>query len=152
MSKELSEGGLGPGPSARLQAVQGPAIDEGGVHQPPLPDRRDEQYIIWLMRMQLLSFREKCIERQREHRQEHPDIPSDEPLVCVLNFTTWPVSLDVVTGKVASAFLSDVSGWEELTRRAVEREGSDPFVATFVPGGAKPIRWIGFSSGWVPGR
>ncbi|KAK1216859.1 hypothetical protein PQX77_020494 [Marasmius sp. AFHP31] len=126
-------------------------IDESGVHQPPLPDGRDERYIIWSMKMQLLSFREQCVERQKEHRQENPDIPRDEALVCVLDFTTSPVLVRVVTGAVASTLLLDIDGWKELMRRAVEWEGIDPLAAMFVPGGAKPIRWIGFSSGWASG-
>ena len=124
----------------------------GGVRQPPLPDRRDGRYITWSIDLQLPLFRDKCLERQIEHRQEHPEIPPDEPLLCVLDFTAFPVHVHVVTGTVASTFISRVSGWEELMERAREREGIDPLINTIVPCGAKPISWIGFTGGSTSGE
>ncbi|KAK7015572.1 hypothetical protein VNI00_019066 [Paramarasmius palmivorus] len=116
-------------------------------------DSRDRLYRDWFILEHIGKYRITFLSKQKRFRSEHRSIPANEPVVSVLDFTTFPLgdppwsfcNIDTQAVPKAREQAPDAD-WDVLLDEAKKRNGKDPLVMAIIPvaGDYHHYYWVGF--------
>ncbi|KAL0565543.1 hypothetical protein V5O48_016482 [Marasmius crinis-equi] len=103
----------------------------------------------WNVHVCLLSFRNQCLERQQQYREDNPD----NPLIFFINLTVIPLSTEAVSPQDASGFIKAIKDerWEGVLELALGTEGSEPLMLTIAEAAMGLLHWFGLAEDQVSG-